>query len=78
MEHSMVNIDNGLSTISEHQDAPIGESHALWNDPSRNRNPSSTGVVENFNHWRTHYPLERRRDNLFNRILRKIGIRFQR
>ena len=71
-------MDQRLGTVSKDQDAPIGESPALWKDPSRNRNPSRTGVVENFNHWRIHYPLERRRDNLFNRILRKIGIRFQR
>lgn len=45
-------------------DAPIGESHALWNDPSRNRNPSSTRVVENFNHWRTHYLPERKSGSL--------------
>lgn len=34
---------------------PEPQSCTHWNDPARNRKPSSTGVVEYFNHRRTHY-----------------------
>lgn len=75
MENSTVNIDNGLSAIGKNKDAPIGESFALWNDPTRNRRPSVTKTVEHLNLWRTHYFVESRRYSLLNRILRKIGLR---
>jgi hypothetical protein len=74
MEQSTVNIDNRLSAIDKANDASLGKSFPLWNDPTRNRKPSVTKAVEHLNLWRTHYPIERRSDNLFNRILRRIGL----
>jgi hypothetical protein len=74
MKNSTVNIDNGLSAIGKDKNAPIGESFALWNDPAWCGYSRETRVVENLNSWRTHYPIESRRDNLLNRILRKIGL----
>ena len=69
MKNSTVNIDNGLSAIGKDNIAPIGESFAHWNDPTRNRRPSVTKTVEHLNHRRTHYFVERRRDNFFKRTI---------
>ena len=74
MENSTVNIDNELSTVGKDNDSPIRESYSLWNDPAWSGYSRETRAVENFNNRRTHYFIEGRRDNLFNRILRKIGL----
>lgn len=69
MENSTVNIDNGLSAVGENQNATIGKSCTLWNDPAWSGYTRSTGTVEHLHHRRTHYPIERRSDSLFKRIL---------
>ena len=74
MKHSSANTSNGLSTVDKDKDAPIGKSYPLWNNPARSGYTRDNGVREYFYHRRTHYPIERRSDNLFNRILRKIGL----
>lgn len=74
MEHGTEDIDSRLRAVRKDDDGTIVESHALWN---RGKRVDQTNVLRpagNLHRWRIHYTPQGRRDSLFDRIKRKLGL----
>ena len=80
MEHSTATVNSRQSTVDKDNDASLGKSFPLWNDPTKNRKPSVTTGNESVNGTllpsRHRYPrlVEPYRPGIIRRLLLALGI----
>ena len=74
MKNGLENVNSGIRAVREHKDAPIRESHPLWNDPSRRVNSGVTGLGKDFDLGSARNPIERGRSSILARLKRLLRL----